>query len=990
MRNESGESNESYQARTLHGRHGLSSADWGHVAQRARPWIEAVRTHPAPFWALESLLQSYPISSPEGLALMRLAEALLRIPDDATAARLMRDQLGRTPFPLWLGGWSAERLQHVGLPGVLNMARHALRLLGEQFVFAQDLPAALARAHRNRQGQPQLRYSFDMLGEGARTAADTQAHQTAYHQAIELLAARGVPSSPEEGDGLSIKLSALEPRYEALQHARVMQQLVPRVTQLVDAAARANLNLTLDAEESERLPLSLAVFDALARHVAQQHPHWRGLGLAVQAYQRRAIDTVDEVIAIARRQRLRLMVRLVKGAYWDAEIKRAQVLGLDDYPVWTHKDHTDLAYLACARRLLAEPSLIYPQFASHNATSIAAVMHMGQHIPFELQRLHGMGTGLYQAIRQSTDATAPPHPPPRPPVRIYAPVGAQRDLLAYLVRRLLENGANASFVHQLADPQQSVETLLAPPQVQPSAPAHLPLPRDLYGPARRNARGLDLCSPTDLAAVQHALRTLPSSPEVPPHGPQDATRAMASLARAQPRWNATPLVERCAVLQRTADALEARLAEFCARLVHEGRKTLGDALAEVRETIDLCRYNAQQAMAQLAPQTLPGPTGEHNELRLHGRGVFVCISPWNFPLAIFAGQGVAALVAGNTVAAKPAAQTPAVADAFAELLFDAGLPRTALRVLHGPGPTVGMALVAHPLCAGVSFTGSTAVAKRIQRQLAASEGPIVPLIAETGGLNAMIVDASALPEQVVDAVLQSAFGSAGQRCSCLRLLCLHTSIAEAVLTMLAGAMQTLVLGDPADEATDIGPIVDRAAHAQLCQHLERLERDAKLVARTPMPPNLTAIHGATHIAPVVFELGSVAELREEIFGPVLHVVRWSGSDAGDDDGVDQLVEQINALGYGLTLGVQTRLDQRAEHIATQARVGNVYVNRNMIGAVVGVQPFGGQGLSGTGPKAGGPHYLPRFCVEQTVTLNTAAAGGNATLLSAAHQYTAGP
>jgi RHH-type proline utilization regulon transcriptional repressor/proline dehydrogenase/delta 1-pyrroline-5-carboxylate dehydrogenase len=971
--------------------------EWSRVIERAQPWVEAVRRHPAPFWALESLLREYPISSSEGLALMRLAEALLRVPDTDTAVALTADQLGRGHFEAHDGSHSAHPLfgrlaaqavelsrkllpadgrapgllQRLGGQTVVAAAVRSVQLLGQQFVLGQDIGEALRHAGKERGDQhrspAQLRYSFDMLGEGARTDADAAHYLAAYRQAIQAIAATGRPDRPENGDGISIKLSALDPRFEAAQRERVMQQLVPRVLTLVDAAATANLNLTLDAEETERLELSLDVLDALAAHVARQHPRWQGLGLAVQAYQLRAPDMVAAVAELAHRHHLRLMVRLVKGAYWDAEIKRAQELGLAGYPVWTHKAHTDLAYLSCARALLSHQDVIYPQFATHNAGTIAAILQMadeqaartGLRPAFELQRLHGMGIGVYREVLKHPEA---------PPLRIYAPVGRHRDLLAYLVRRLLENGANSSFVHQLADEAVSAQELLASP-LQPHDAPGLISPRQLYGPQRLNALGLDLNCAAQRALLEVLIRATRLS-LTPDHDRAAAEAAMARLDAFQPAWNATPLSERCAVLCRAADMLEARLAEFCALLVLEGRKTMADAVAEVREAIDFCRYYAQQAEARLAPQRLPGPTGESNELRLHGRGVFVCISPWNFPLAIYAGQVVAALVAGNAVAAKPAEQTPAVADAFAALLFDAGLPRDALAVLRGPGETVGAALVAHPLCAGVCFTGSTQVAKLIQRQLALSDGPIVPLIAETGGLNTMVVDSSALPEQVVDAVVQSAFRSAGQRCSALRLLCVHEDIAAPLLEMLSGAMQTLVLGDPTDWATDVGPVIDAEAHAGIRQHLQRLDGSARLIARTPLPAGLAA----SHIAPVAYELKQVGELRDEIFGPVLHVVRWRGA-------VEALVAQINALGYGLTLGVHTRIDSRAERIAAQARIGNVYVNRNMIGAVVGVQPFGGEGLSGTGPKAGGPHYLYRFCAEQMLTVNTAAAGGNVQLLA---------
>ncbi|MBN9205864.1 L-glutamate gamma-semialdehyde dehydrogenase [Methylibium petroleiphilum] len=973
--------------------------DWAGVQALARPWVQAVRDEPAPFWAMESLLREYPISSAEGLALMRLAEALLRVPDAATAIALTADQLGRADFEAadgdgphkMLASLSASAialskrflpdgehppglLQRLGAQTVVAATVRAIQLLGRQFVLGQSIGEALGEARSQRKAQPQLRFSFDMLGEGARTAHDAQRYLRSYRDAIAAIAAAAVAGAgPEANDGISIKLSALFPRYEDSQRARVFAELLPRVLGLVDDAAAADINLTVDAEESDRLELSLELIDAAAEHIAAHHPHWRGFGLAIQAYQTRAEECVHEVARIARAHGLRFMVRLVKGAYWDGEIKRAQELGLAAYPVFTHKHHTDISYLACAKALLDHADVIYPQFATHNAGTVAAIVQMARvrRAPFELQRLHGMGEGVYREIGRSEPL----------PLRIYAPVGEHRDLLAYLVRRLLENGANSSFVHQLADPQVDVDALLASPLQAAPEPGQ-PSPLRLYGRARRNALGVDLSIAAERAPLLAAVAAT-RVPQVAETPVSDIDATMRLLHAGQVAWNDTPLAERAAVLLRAADRLEAELPAWCGLLVKEAHKTLGDCVAELREAVDFCRYYALQAQDTLGPRELPGPTGESNTLHLHGRGVFVCISPWNFPLAIFAGQVVAALVAGNSVAAKPAEQTPAVAQRFVGLLHAAGVPQDALALLHGPGETVGAALVAHPLTAGVCFTGSTQVAKLIQRALAAKDGAIVPLIAETGGLNAMVVDSSALPEQVADAVVQSAFRSAGQRCSALRLLCVHEGIADGVIAMIGGALQELAVGDPADYATDVGPVIDAEAHAAITRHLERLDREATLLARRALPDGPA---GAQHIAPCAYELARVADLRQEVFGPVLHVVRWGPGTAarGGAADVEALVGQINALGYGLTLGVQTRIDSRAQRIAHAARVGNVYVNRNMIGAVVGVQPFGGEGLSGTGPKAGGPLYLYRFCAEQVVTVNTAAAGGNAALLAGAH------
>ncbi|HJV61793.1 MAG TPA: L-glutamate gamma-semialdehyde dehydrogenase [Albitalea sp.] len=963
------------------------SLDWTAVQAMATPWVQAVRDKPAPFWAMESLLREYPISSAEGLALMRLAEALLRVPDAETAIALTADQLGKAQFDAASGGphkmlasLSASAIalskkflpdgeaqtgliKRLGAHTVVAATVRAIQLLGRQFVLGRSMREAMDEAAGARRQQAGLRFSYDMLGEGARTEAHARRYLAAYVAAIGTIGGDTAAAAPESADGISIKLSALFSRYEDAQRQRVFAELLPRVWTLIEGAARANINLTIDAEESDRLELSLDLFEALAGRIARDFPQWRGFGLAVQAYQTRAHEVVDEVARIARAQGLRFMVRLVKGAYWDGEIKRSQELGLAGYPVFTHKHHTDIAYLACARALIGHNDVIYPQFATHNAGTIAAILHMGRDAKFEMQRLHGMGEAMYREVMQSSPV----------PVRVYAPVGEHRDLLAYLVRRLLENGANSSFVHQLADESVDVAALLASPLPPASEPA-LPMPRALYGfdghSGRANSMGVDLACLAEREPLERAIEATELAP-VPEATAAQIDAAMQALQAAGGAWNATPLVERCAVLRRAADLLEARLPEFCGLLVKEAHKTLGDCVAEVREAVDFCRYYADEAELRLASQALPGPTGESNELRLHGRGVFVCISPWNFPLAIFTGQVVAALVAGNAVAAKPAEQTPRVAQRMVALLHEAGVPADALALLHGPGETVGASLVADARTAGVCFTGSTAVAKAINRSLAAKDGPLVPLIAETGGINAMLVDSTALPEQVVDAVVQSAFRSAGQRCSALRLLCVHESVSDTVIEMVGGALQELRVGDPAQLATDVGPLIDAEAFDAIGAQVARLRREARLIGEAPLPAGAAM---KNLLAPVAFEVARIADVRQEIFGPVLHVVRWRGDVQG-------VIGEINALGYGLTLGIQTRIDSRALRLAQGARIGNVYVNRNMIGAVVGVQPFGGEGLSGTGPKAGGPHYLYRFCAEQTLTINTAAAGGNAALLA---------
>ena len=975
---------------------------WEAAAAMARPWVQAVRDKPAPFWALESLLQEYPISNREGMALMRLAEALLRVPDAETAIALTADQLGRADFGSapsdersasphrLIAGLSASAialskrflpeseaetglLRRLGAQTIVAATVRAIQLLGRQFVLGRSIGEALGEAAGARKAMPALRFSYDMLGEGARTERDAERYLVSYDSAIVAIAKARSGGGPEDADGISIKLSALFARYEEAQRDRVFAELVPRVRQLVDRAAEANLNLAIDAEESDRLELSLDVFEALAREIAGEHPQWRGFGLAVQAYQTRAIEVVDEVARIGRDCGLRFMVRLVKGAYWDGEIKRAQEMGLSGYPVFTEKSHTDVSYLATAAALIGHSDVVYPQFATHNAGTIAAIVEMaGRGARFEMQRLHGMGEAVYREVARAAGHVG------GLPLRVYAPVGEHRDLLAYLVRRLLENGANSSFVHQLSDTSVGVDELLGSPLLAPPSAHPLPLPIDLYRAAdpmaRANSRGLDLAVLAERAPIERAIAALAAGglERIVEAGPAEVEAAVDRALAAFPAWNATAVKDRAAVLRRAADLLEARFGEFCAVLVLEAGKTQGDCVAEVREAVDFCRYYADEAERGLVTQTLPGPTGESNELHLHGRGVFACISPWNFPLAIFSGQVVAALVAGNSVVAKPAEQTPAVAARMVALLHQAGVPEPALSLVHGPGETVGAALVADARIGGVCFTGSLPVAQLINRSLAARQGAIVPLIAETGGINAMIVDSSALPEQVVDAVVQSAFRSAGQRCSALRLLCVHEGIADAVVEMVRGALAELKVGDPARYETDVGPLIDADAWTAIGSAVERLHREARFVGAAPMVVAATAESG--FVAPIAFEVASIEDVKSEIFGPVLHVVRWRGD-------VDAVIGRINALGYGLTLGIQTRIDSRALRLAHEACIGNVYVNRNMIGAVVGVQPFGGEGLSGTGPKAGGPHYLPRFCAERVVTNNTAAAGGNAALLA---------
>jgi RHH-type proline utilization regulon transcriptional repressor/proline dehydrogenase/delta 1-pyrroline-5-carboxylate dehydrogenase len=935
--------------------------------------------------AVEEILRGWPLSTREGLALMALAEALLRVPDDATADALIAEKLAEGDwrhhaegFASAASGWAlamgarlvgrgetpggvlAPMVKRLGVPTVRNAARQAVRLMGGQFVLGETIQAALARAAKS---PPNTRHSYDMLGEGARTAADARKYLAAYHAACEAIgrAAQGsLPARP----GLSVKLSAIHPRYEAVSRDRVMAELLPDLIGLAQAARAHDLNLTLDAEEADRLELSLELFDRLLTEPSLSG--WEGLGLAVQAYQKRAGAVVSWLAGRSAATGRRLMVRLVKGAYWDAEIKRTQERGLDDFPVWTRKAATDLAWLTHAAALLdvAKQGRIFPQLATHNAASIAEALALAEAKgvspeKFEFQRLHGMGGALYAKLAEKRPDVA---------LRIYAPVGVHEDLLAYLVRRLLENGANGGFVAAVADESVTFERLLRHPSVAlaegPPRHPRVKRPAALFGD-RPNSRGVEFGDRRALAALIAARDAAPALPEVPA---QDPAAAVAGAQAAFPAWNATPVAQRAAVLRKAADSLETNSEKFIAAIQEEGFRTLDDALSELREAIDFCRYYADAAERLGAPTALPGPVGESNVLSLSGRGVFLCISPWNFPLAIFLGQVAAALVAGNAVVAKPAPQTPRIAGLAAQALRAAGLPDGVLELVPG-GPEVGAALVAHPAIAGIAFTGSTATARGINRMLAAKEGPIIPFIAETGGLNAMVVDATALPEQVTDDVLTSAFRSAGQRCSALRLLCVQAEAADGMLAMIAGAAAELRVGDPRDPATHVGPLIDAAAKARIMEWLANLPPGARETFRHP------AEEAGNFLAPRVVELRQVEDLNREVFGPVLHVVRWRGAEEA------ALLRALAGTGYGLTLGVQSRRAGFAARVAAAVPAGNVYVNRNMVGAVVGSQPFGGQGLSGTGPKAGGPQYLPRFMQERVVTVNTAAAGGDAALLA---------
>ncbi len=969
---------------------------------------------------VQGLLQEYALSSQEGVALMCLAEALLRIPDSATRDALIRDKIaqgewrhhvGQSPSlfvnaATWgllltgklvsthsesgLGTTLGGLVRRGGEPLIRKAVDMAMRLMGEQFVTGETIEQALR--HARPQEALGFRYSYDMLGEAALTAADAQRYLQAYEAAIHAIGRAAAGQGVHGGPGISIKLSALHPRYSRAQYQRVQDELYPRLQQLALLAQRYQIGLNIDAEESDRLELSLDLLERLCFEPALQG--FDGIGFVIQAYQKRCPAVIEVLIDLARRSGHRLMVRLVKGAYWDSEIKRAQLDGMDGYPVYTRKAHTDVAYLACARQLLAAPDAVYPQFATHNAHTLAAIYHLAdpaRYHPaqYEFQCLHGMGEPLYEQVVGPQGLNRP--------CRIYAPVGTHETLLAYLVRRLLENGANTSFVHQMADATLPLETLVQDPVDTVTAAAAregacglphpgIPLPAALYGPTRANSAGWDLACEPQLLQLQtqwqaDALRPWRAAPLLATDQPSGSDRApehlattavrnpadhkdivgevreasLAEVAHAvqhaadfAPQWASVPPGDRAAALDRAAHALHTEMPRLMGLLMREAGKTAANAVAEVREAIDFLHYYAAQVRHDFHNDT-------HRPL-----GPVVCISPWNFPLAIFTGQVAAALAAGNTVLAKPAEQTPLVAAEAVRLLWEAGVPRAAVQLLPGRGETVGAALVGDARVQGVMFTGSTEVARLLQRSLAqrlGHHGGPVPLIAETGGQNAMIVDSSALTEQVVSDVVASAFDSAGQRCSALRVLCVQEEAADRVLEMLRGAMAELHIGQPTRLATDVGPVIDAEARDGIERHIAALRaRGYRVHQATPSSPDELA-HG-TFVLPTLIEIDRIGELEREVFGPVLHVLRYRRSE------LTKLIEQINATGYGLTLGLHTRIDETIAQVTAQVQAGNQYVNRNMVGAVVGVQPFGGEGLSGTGPKAGGPLYLYRLLAQR--------------------------
>ncbi len=1011
----------------------LPAAERDLVQARASELVARVRAKASQASALESFMRQYDLSSEEGVLLMCVAEALLRIPDADTADRLIADKLGDAGWDRHLGksgsvlvnastwglmltgklvtlsedtrrSFSGALRRLVGRSGepVIRLAvRQAMRIMGHQFVIGRTIKEALKRA-ADKDNRP-YRHSFDMLGEAAVTEPDAERYFRAYQEAIQAIGAQGPYPDINAAPSISVKLSALHPRYEVAKRERVLAELVPKVRALALLARDQGIALTVDAEEADRLELSLDVIEPV--FADPELAGWNGFGLAVQAYLKRAPAVIDWLSAKAHEHGRRWPVRLVKGAYWDTEIKRAQENGHAGYPVFTRKANTDVSYLACARKLLADPAAFFPQFASHNAHTIAAIVHWAGDTPFELQRLHGMGEDLYGEIVGADKWGLP--------CRVYAPVGSHEDLLPYLVRRLLENGANTSFVNRIVDEDLAVADLVVDPveivaNNQPKAHPRIPQPVDLFGSDRRNSHGINLSNDDSLRSLADSINTATGpwqggpwqagplvagmaaaggapitvtnpadhSQQVGSWRPADAALVDTAITRAvqvQRSWIQSGAHYRADILERAADLLEARMPDYLAMCTREAGKTLAAGIAEVREAVDFLRYYAGQARALFGqPLVMPGPTGETNVLHLKGRGVFVCISPWNFPLAIFVGQVSAALAAGNTVIAKPAEQTTLIAWAATRLLHEAGVPEDVLQLLPGDGASVGSLLTADPRVIGVAFTGSTETATAINRALAARDAPIATLIAETGGQNALFADSSALPEQLVKDAVSSAFDSAGQRCSAARILLLQTDIADKVITMLAGAMAQLRVGDPGLLSTDIGPVIDRDAQAMLEAHAERMDRQARLIHAVALDETTA---GGTFFAPRAYEIDSLDVLEGEVFGPVLHVMRYKASER------NQLIDRLNATGYGLTLGIHSRIDDSVEDIVQRMRVGNAYVNRNQVGAVVGVQPFGGQGWSGTGPKAGGPYYLPRFATEKTVTINTTATGGNASLLT---------
>lgn len=1001
------------------------------IREVAKKLVISVREQRLGKGGLDAFLYQYDLSTEEGIALMCLAEATLRVPDVSTRDRLIQDKIVSADWDAHRGqsdsyfvnaaSWALmltgkllapeqangskmgpvlkNFLKKTSEPVVRKVVGQAMRIMGKQFVMGRTIEEALQRSSKEEKWG--YSFSYDMLGEAARTQEDADRYFQEYQKAIAAIVSREKGKDVYKSAGISVKLSALHPRYEVAQRQRCVPELIERLRCLAVQAKAGDIGLTVDAEEADRLDLSLEIIEAVAADPALDG--WNGFGLAVQAYQKRAFYVIDWLAALARKTQRRLMVRLVKGAYWDYEIKDSQVKGLVGYPVFTRKVNTDVSYLACAKKLLECGQVFYPQFATHNAYTVAAVLTMaGDRRDFEFQCLKGMGRALYDQVVAADRMGIP--------CRVYAPVGKHQDLLPYLVRRLLENGANSSFVNRIVDEKTPIEELIENPVekvrglVSKPHPC-IPLPIDLYG-ERKNSQGIDLSDLERLNELSQAMSradgplwsAAPTVGKEYAEGQQanterkvtdpsnrnrqigvtllatkdDLEMALTRATAAYPGWDAIGVEQRAVYLEKLAELFEMHKPELITLLVREAGKTIPDAQGEVREAIDYCRYYAMMARQTLSPVTLPGPTGETNQLAMHGRGVFLCISPWNFPLAIFAGQVLAALVAGNCVIAKPAEQTSLIAAKAVALMHQAGIPCEVVQLLPGKGSVIGAAAVADERISGVMVTGSTETARTINQTLAQRKGPIVPLIAETGGQNAMIADSTALPEQLVMDVIMSAFNSAGQRCSALRVLFLQNDVADRIIAMLRGAMEELRLGDPGLLCHDIGPVIDEGARSGLEAHMQRMDREARLIYAVPLPKHAES---GCYFAPRAYEISRLSLLEGEVFGPILHVIRYASEN------LDQVIAEINATGFGLTFGVHSRINSTVEYIHRRIHAGNVYVNRNMIGAVVGVQPFGGEGLSGTGPKAGGPYSLLRLCHERTLSVNTAAAGGNATLMS---------
>ena len=1014
----------------------LTTGERNRLVDAARIYVGLSRDRSDSQGTMDYFLQEFDLSNKEGVALMCLAESLLRVPDGATADKLISEKIAAGRWSshkghsestfvnasTWglmltgefvdLGGdvkgntdnWFKSFIKKAGEPVVRTAIMQAMRIMGGQYVLGRTINEAIERGEK--ENKPGTRFSFDMLGEGARTLADADRYFEAYKAAILEIGAQEKQNNPYEANGISVKFSALHPRYEMSHHDMVMSVMVPRITELAKLAKEKGLGFTIDAEEADRLDISLDIFESLAR--SDELQGWDGLGIVVQAYQKRAPYVLDWLTTLGRELERKFMVRLVKGAYWDSEIKHAQEMGLADYPVYTRKPSTDLSYQVCAERLMMARDVFYPQFATHNAYSVALILELVRKWDvsageFEFQRLHGMGHLLYDVVKKNSENDFN--------IRVYAPVGAHKDLLPYLVRRLLENGANSSFVNRFMDKEVSVDDLMQDTikmveEKSPKRHSMIPLPVDILSHSnrelypRKNAVGFELTDPLEIEKLDQSLSEeqdwkagpiisgemkfenledvispVTGKPvgQVGIASDNDIEKALDATSVAQKGWNNIGGEKRAEILDAAANALEDKCLTLMGLIAQEAGRTLADGLSEVREAVDFLRYYGGQARENFAEgHFLPGPTGERNELFLQGRGTFLCISPWNFPLAIFMGQVSAALAAGNAVIAKPAEQTPIVAAEAVKILHQAGVPVDVLHLLTGDGVTVGAKLVADERIAGVAFTGSTETAKIINRSLANREGAIVPLIAETGGQNVMIVDSTALPEQVVDDAISSAFQSAGQRCSALRVLYIQDDVADIIIPMLKGAMDCLNIGDPMDLSTDVGPVIDQDARELLITHAKRMDQDATLIHELEVPSQHDE---GTFFGPRLYEISSLDELKKEVFGPILHVIRYKAST------LDDIMAQIQNTGFGLTLGIHSRIEESADYIYRNLDVGNTYVNRNIVGAVVGVQPFGGQGLSGTGPKAGGPRYLYRFATEKTLTINTVATGGNTELFA---------